>query len=62
MVAFRDKMITAEVYLTTYDILNLDFSKLIRINDEIYLLNKVKDFNFSGDTTEVELLLVTIIE
>ena len=62
MVNFRDKMITAEVYLTTYDILNLDFSKLIRINDEIYLINKIKDFNFSGETTEVELLLVTIIE
>lgn len=62
MVNFRDKMITAEVYLTTYDILNLDFSKLVRINDEVYLVNKVKDFNFSGETTEVELLLVTIIE
>jgi len=62
MVNFRDKMITAEVYLTTYDMLNLDFSKLVRINDEVYLVNKIKDFNFSGETTEVELLLVTIIE
>ncbi len=62
MVKFRDKMITAEVYLTTYDMLNLDFSKLVRINDEVYLVNKIKDFNFSGETTEVELLLVTIIE
>ena len=62
MVKFRDKMITAQVHLTTYDILNLDFSKLVRINEELYLVNKVKDFNFSGETTEVELLLVTIIE
>ena len=62
MASFRDKMITADVYLTTYDIMNLDFSKLIRIDNEVYILNKIKDFNFSGEPTEVELLLVTIIE
>ena len=26
---------------------------------KLYIINKVKDFNFSGDPTEVELLLVT---
>jgi hypothetical protein len=59
MLSMRDKIITAEVYLTAEDVRSINFKQLIKIDNELYILNKIKDFNFSGETTEVELLLVT---
>jgi len=59
MLSMRDKMITAQVYLTAEDVRSINFKQLIKIDNELYILNKIKDFNFSGETTEVELLLVT---
>lgn len=54
-----DKIITAQVNLTPFDIFNLDFRRLVYINNNKYIISKVKDYNFSGDATEVELLLIT---
>lgn len=59
MLIMRDKIITAEVMLTSEDLRSINFRQLIKIDNELYILNKVKDFNFSGEPTEVELLLVT---
>ena len=59
MLSMRDKMITAEIYLTAEDVRSINFKQLIKIDNELYILNKIKDFNFSGESTEVELLLVT---
>ena len=59
MLIMRDKMVTAEIYLTAEDVRNINFKQLIKIDNELYILNKIKDFNFSGEATEVELLLVT---
>ena len=59
MLMMRDKIITAEIYLTVEDIRSLNFRQLIKIDKELYIINKIKDFNFSGEPTEVELLLVT---
>ena len=60
MFSFRDKMIKADVSLSFSDLNDIDFRDLIHINGNIYIINKVKDFNFSGEPTEVELLLVTL--
>jgi len=54
-----DKLITAKVHLTPFDIFNLDFRRLVYINNNKYIISKVKDYNFSGEATEVELLLIT---
>ena len=60
MLAIRDKMVTAQVQLSYSDLNDIDFRDIIHIDGNIYILNKVKDFNFSGEPTEVELLLVTL--
>lgn len=60
MLSFRDKMITASVALSYSDLSDINFRDIIHIDGNIYILNKVKDFNFSGEPTEVELLLVTL--
>ena len=54
-----DKLITAKVHLTPFDIFDLDFRRLVYINNNKYIISKVKDYNFSGEATEVELLLIT---
>lgn len=59
MLVMRDKIITAEVMLTSSDVRNINFRQLVSIGEELYIINKIKDFNFSGEPTEVELLLVT---
>ena len=59
MLKMRDKLITAEVLLTPADLAGIDFRERIHIDGNVYILNKIKDFNFSGEPTEVELLLVT---
>ena len=55
----RDKKIIAQVHLTPTDIANINFRKLIYIDDNLYILSRIIDFDFSGQTTEVELILAT---
>lgn len=59
MLIMRDKVITAEIMLSSEDVRSINFKQLIKIENELYIINKIKDFNFSGEPTEVELLLVT---
>lgn len=59
MLTMRDKIITAEIMLTPEDVRGINFRQLVKIGNELYIINKIKDFNFSGEPTEVELLLVT---
>ena len=59
MLLMRDKIITAQMQLTAEDVRSINFRQLIKIEDNLYILNKIKDFNFSGEPTEVELILVT---
>ena len=59
MLKFADKMVVAEVNLTPADINNLDFSKPIKINNDYYIINKIKDYKPTGESvTKVELLLI----
>lgn len=55
----RDKKITAEVHLTPTDIANINFRQLIHIDGNYYILSRIVDYNFSGETTQVELILAT---
>jgi hypothetical protein len=59
MLTMRDKIITAEIMLTPEEVRGVNFRQLVKIGNELYIINKIKDFNFSGEPTEVELLLVT---
>ena len=59
MLMMRDKVVTAEIMLSSEDVRSVNFKQLVKIEDELYIINKIKDFNFSGEPTEVELLLVT---
>ncbi len=55
----RDKKITAEVHLTPTDIANINFRQLIHIDGNYYILSRIVDYNFSGEATQVELILAT---
>lgn len=55
----RDKKITAEVHLTPTDIANINFRQLIHIDGNYYILSRIVDYNFSGEPTQVELILAT---
>jgi len=57
---FRDKKIFAEVNLTASDINNFDFRNLVKIEENLYYVSRIVDFNFSGEVTTVELILATI--
>jgi hypothetical protein len=53
------KMFTGKFYLTPLDILNLDFSKYVVVDNDLYRLNKITDYNLNmPDTCEVKLLKV----
>lgn len=56
----RDKQIIAEVNLNISDIYNFDFRNLVKIEENLYYVSRIVDFNFSGETTKVELILATI--
>jgi hypothetical protein len=60
MLKMRDRIITAKVNLTVSDISKLNFRKLVVINNNKYIISKIKDYKpNSGELTEVELVLVT---
>lgn len=56
------KLLSAFFYLTALDILNLDFSKKIFIDGNLFRLNSIKDYNASSPSDcEVELLKVNYL-
>jgi hypothetical protein len=60
MLKMRDRIITAKVNLTVADISKLNFRKLVVIDNNKYIISKIKDYKpNSGELTEVELVLVT---
>jgi hypothetical protein len=59
-ILLRDKKIIAEVNLTAADIYDFDFRNLIKIEENLYYVSRIVDFNFSGEVTTVELILATI--
>lgn len=55
----NSKLLTCNALLNTFDILNLDFSKLIYIDGSLFRLNKVTGYNpIEYQTTKIELLKV----
>ncbi len=54
----NSKIVECILKLNTYDIYNIDFTKLYRVGDYVMKLNKVTDWNVNGDgTCKVEFLL-----
>lgn len=57
------KLVTLYLLLNSVDILNLNFRKLIRIENGLYYLNKIDGYNpLSNDLTKVELLRIVALE
>lgn len=57
------KLVTMYFLLNSVDILNLDFRKLIRVDNGIYYLNKIDGYNpLANELTKVELLRIVDIE
>jgi hypothetical protein len=55
------KLVTANFYLTTKDILNLDFSKYVYVDGIAYRLNAIKDYNATTPSDcVVELIRVNL--
>jgi hypothetical protein len=53
------RLLVGYFYLTTRDIMELDFARLIYIDGSVYRINKIEDYNASRpDTCRVELLKV----
>ena len=53
------KLLTCQVLLDTLDIQNLDFAKYIYIDNVLFRLNRIEDFNpVQNKLTKVELLKV----
>lgn len=53
------KLVTCRIYLTSADIMNLDFSKFIFIDGVLFRLNKISNYNpIDIGTTEIQLLKV----
>lgn len=53
------KLLTGKFYLTPADILNLDFSKYVNVDGNLYRLNKITDYNLTKpDLCSIELLKV----
>lgn len=60
MLKVKDKFVTADVALTPNMVSNFNFRRLVTIDNNIYIVNKIKGFSAaSKGTTEVELVLVT---
>lgn len=55
----QNKVLTLRVNLTPADYRNFQFNNFIKINNTLYIVNKIKDFDLSVDgTTEVELITI----
>lgn len=53
------KLLTAKFYLTPKDILELDFSKYVHVDGNLYRLNKINNYNLTKpDLCDVQLLKV----
>ena len=53
------RLLTADFYLTSNDIIELSMSDIIQLNQNFYTINKIVDFNpLENSTTKVELLKV----
>lgn len=53
----NNKLITAKIRLTDAEYSSFKFNKLVVINDVLYLVNKIKDFNGTG-LTNIELIQI----
>lgn len=59
----QNKIITCYINLTQNDYINFEFNKFILIDHQLYMVNKIYDYNLSTpETTKVDLITITDIE
>lgn len=59
----QTKVLTAYFYLQANDFLNFKFNKFVMVDNILYMVNKIYDFNLTTDkTTKVQLVQVNDIE
>ena len=57
--SIQNKVLTAYFYLTTEDVTHYKFNKFVKIDNLLYLPNKIVDFDINGkESTKVELIQV----
>lgn len=61
--SMNNKKLTCYVNLTAQDFKNFNFNKFVLVKDQLYLVNKIYDFNIeSNELTKVELISISNIE
>lgn len=59
----QNKIVTCRLFLSSKDIADFQFNKFIIINNQLYFVNKIKDFTPNNDeSTECELITIQNIE
>jgi hypothetical protein len=54
----QNKIVTCSVYLTMQDYSNFNFNKFVRIENQLYIVNKIDNYDFSNNSTKVELITI----
>ena len=55
----HNKMVTCYIYMTPSDFIDFKFSDFIRIENQLYIVNKIYDFNaVSNQKVKVDLITV----
>ena len=59
----QNKIVTCYIYLKPGDYINFSFNKFVKINNQIYMVNKIYDYDItSSEPTKVDLITIQNIE
>lgn len=55
----QNKIVTCYAKISPIDYLNFDFNKFVRIDNQLYIVNKIYDYDISSsDTTKIDLITI----
>lgn len=58
----QNKIVTCYLYLTPYDIANFQYNNFVKIQNQLYMVNKIYDYNIeTSEPTKVDLITITDI-
>lgn len=59
----QNKIVTCHIHLSPQDYINFSFNKFIKINNQLYFVNKIYDYSIDTDTpTKVDLITIQDIK
>lgn len=59
----QNKVVTCYLYLTPYDIANFQYNNFVKIQNQLYMVNKIYDYNIeTPEPTKVDLITITDIK